>query len=564
MSCDPLLVPWERKRIAIFPYSLADKIWLLDYARANPHVRPQGLCQKIAAHVHGCNSTIPSPPESTVNSWFKQAHELRAENCTYAVCFQQCLCSVACPLLEAVLGSWLKQLKHFSITDEHLQDLARMLAHNPELKVPSKFEFSDEWVYDFKERSGMLPDPSPCSHAKRTGAVMELCPPLAAVVNPLRHTAASSRGFAPAPTSGVVCALTAPACRRASPAHVHPVSMQPGSINLASIRKALVQPPVQASAALTAHVAGATPTVVPAPSAAVSALADVLSVRLTGATSLQHAMDATVIATRKRTRALRDGIQPSAAARHTAQPPASSRGCAPAPTSAAASALTTPACPRPLAAPVHPASVNPASSRTAQAPVQPPSLLRAALAVTAASTSAASTSALEDVGLGVKLTFGDLHLRFRNDVVRAQMHTAVQPAARRYTQQGSAEYGSIRGLPLHVACTLFMSAFMKNARCVEATCFSCLLMHIFVHTWEVCGSVVDQMGVAADPGSSSVCLRQVMIGSGILANWIKFPEGATQLELQQSLVSVRAVCPFPFPTLRDPCQQVSIDMCGPA
>jgi hypothetical protein len=111
-------------------FSLEEKIWLLNYATANPKLNANQLGQALAAHL---NKELPAdrvprnaPGASTVNDWKKAESTLRAQMGSDQTAASKRQRGGHCPLLDEALYLWFRaqESRDLTITDEILTEQA--------------------------------------------------------------------------------------------------------------------------------------------------------------------------------------------------------------------------------------------------------------------------------------------------------------------------------------------------------------------------------------------------------------------------------------------------------
>jgi hypothetical protein len=142
-------------------FTLADKVWLLDYSERNPGINATDLGVALAQHINSTRSqdqvSIPAPKKSTVNDWRKAAHKLREQwqkaNPGNNKSKRQRVPKHA--QLEQALALWFGQqeARDLAMTDEMLREQARQFA--PHFDVPNDFRYSNGWLANFKRRQGI-------------------------------------------------------------------------------------------------------------------------------------------------------------------------------------------------------------------------------------------------------------------------------------------------------------------------------------------------------------------------------------------------------------------------
>jgi Tc5 transposase DNA-binding domain len=142
-------------------WTLADKIWLLDYRDKNKNQKPGAvsLGLALADHLNKSRSAdqkpIEPPSKSTVNDWIRDAAKLREHSVTAATQQQQRARAASHPRMEEALAIWFQQqeVRGLVVTNELLRGQARTFA--PNFNVSDDFAFSDGWLQGFKQRHGI-------------------------------------------------------------------------------------------------------------------------------------------------------------------------------------------------------------------------------------------------------------------------------------------------------------------------------------------------------------------------------------------------------------------------
>lgn len=142
-------------------WSLADKIWLLDYRDRNKQLKLSSakLGEALAEHLNSDRSAdkvrISPPKKSTVNDWIKATNRLRELHSNASSQSLQRNRAPNHPRLEEALTMWFRrqEARGLTVTNDLLRGQARMFAID--FDVPDTFEFSDGWLQGFKLRKGI-------------------------------------------------------------------------------------------------------------------------------------------------------------------------------------------------------------------------------------------------------------------------------------------------------------------------------------------------------------------------------------------------------------------------
>lgn len=139
-------------------WTIADKIWLLDFRAKSPKTNAVDLGVELAKHVNASRTRdqvqIAPPGKSTVNDWIRAEKQLRELFSSHSQDIQRAR-GPSHPDLEDALELWFRQQesRQLTLTNEMVRAQARRFA--PQLNVPDTFSFSDGWLQRFKNRHGI-------------------------------------------------------------------------------------------------------------------------------------------------------------------------------------------------------------------------------------------------------------------------------------------------------------------------------------------------------------------------------------------------------------------------
>jgi hypothetical protein len=149
------------KRPKYTAFSLAEKIWLLDFSRKNPKVNSEDYGEALAAEVNAekpVHEKRTAPNKNTVNGWKKNGGKLReqfqkesAQGTTGKLRSKEAKHTQ----MEEALYVWFRQMqgRDMALTEEIIREKAKQLGG--QLNVPDSFGYSAGWLQKFKKLYGI-------------------------------------------------------------------------------------------------------------------------------------------------------------------------------------------------------------------------------------------------------------------------------------------------------------------------------------------------------------------------------------------------------------------------
>jgi hypothetical protein len=146
------------KRAKYTAYTLAEKIWLLDFSEQNPKVNAKDFGKALAAEVNAKvqeHERRSPPSKNTVNGWKKMREKLKEQNEKEFAQGTVDKTRVKADMhgqMEEALYVWFRQMqaRDMALTDDILCGKGMQLG--PRFEVSATFGYSPGWLQTFKHR----------------------------------------------------------------------------------------------------------------------------------------------------------------------------------------------------------------------------------------------------------------------------------------------------------------------------------------------------------------------------------------------------------------------------